>query len=205
MNINLGKAQKYLNWLSTKLYLDNISTRSKKRVVERGMVYWCHFGHNIGSELSKSCPRPCVVVQKDDYNKKSPNVIVVPVTHKFAELSCIVPLETRHNESGDIVLDGYVNVSNIMCISKARLTDPICSLNPDEIKNIDFAIMRQLDIIQYYKDVENKYLNSKKYIIRANDRIYKQKQVFNEIREILKLDEKEIKCSLNKLIDKLEK
>ena len=205
MNINLSKTQKYLNWLSTKLFLDNISTRSKKRVVERGMVYWCHFGYNIGSELSKSCPRPCVVIQKDDYNKKSPNVIVVPVTHKFAELSCIVPLETRYNESGDIILDGYVNVSNIMCISKARLTDPICTLSPDESKNIDFAVMRQLDIMQYYKDLENKYHNSKQYIIRANNRIYKQRQIFDEMKEISKLDEKEIRYSLNKLIDNLEK
>lgn len=204
MNIDLSKTQKYLNWLNTKLYLDNISERAKNRSVEKGMVYWCHFGYNVGNELSKSHPRPCVVIQKNEYNKKSPNVIVVPVTHKYAKLSCIVPLESRCNESGDIVLDGYVNVSNIMCVSKARLTNFICELKFDEMKNIDFAIMRQLNIIQYYKDMENKFQNSKQYIIKVNDDLYKQKQALLEIKELINLDEKEIKNNLIEILDNLK-
>ncbi|WP_143318748.1 type II toxin-antitoxin system PemK/MazF family toxin [Clostridium sp. HBUAS56010] len=205
MKIDLSKTQKYLNWLSTKLFLDNIAEKSKTRIINRGMVYWCHFGYNIGSELSKSNPRPCVIIQKEEYNKKSPNVIVVPVTHSFANLSCIVPLETRKNESGDLILDGYVNVSNIMCISKARLTDPICELSSDEVKKIEFAIMRQLDIMKYYKDLEDKFQKSKKYIVKANDELYKQKQILNEVKGVLRLEDNEIKHNLKNILDKLEK
>lgn len=204
MNIDLCKTQKYLNWLNTKLYLDNISSKAKDRKIYRGMVYWCHFGYNIGNELSKSTPRPCVVIQKSDYNMKSPNVIVVPITHKTASLSCIIPIETKYDCNGNIILEGFINVSSIRCISKARLADPICKLKSDELKKIDMAIMRQLDIMQHYKDLENKYEKSKRYIKTANDKIYRSKNALKEIKGLLTLEDKEIKGILKKILDKID-
>lgn len=40
--------------MNTKSYLNSIAPNAANRFVKRGQVYWCHFGLNIGSEMSKS-------------------------------------------------------------------------------------------------------------------------------------------------------
>ena len=55
-------AQNFISWMSTKSQLNAIAPNAAKRLVKRGQVYWCHFGLNIGSEISKSTPRPAVII-----------------------------------------------------------------------------------------------------------------------------------------------
>ena len=166
--IELSKTQKYLDWLKFKLYLDSIAKNSIKRIIKRGQVYWCNFGINIGSEMSKATPRPCVIIQNDVANKASPNTIVCPITHDASCLPCIIPIKTIRDNTGNIILDGNVNVSNIICISKARLGNIIISNKLSEIKDIECAIAKQLELIGYYNDIktkldkQNDYLNKVK-------------------------------------------
>lgn len=63
MNIDLGKTQRFIDWLKDMLYLDTKAISAKSRKVYRGQVYRCKLGVGIGSEESKE--RPCVILQYD--------------------------------------------------------------------------------------------------------------------------------------------
>lgn len=81
MSVEISAAQQFIAWMNTKSRLNAIAPNAAKRFVKRGQVFWCHFGLNIGSEMSKGTPRPAVVVSNYMTNKNSSNVIVVPITH----------------------------------------------------------------------------------------------------------------------------
>ena len=158
MNTELASAEKFIEWLKTKSHLNSISSRAGGRFVKRGQVYWCHFGINIGSEMSKTTPRPAIIVQNYIGNSKSPNTIVVPVTHDIGILPCLVPLTPIINKStGNVILDGQANTANIVCVSKARLGDLIATLSNSDMKKVDESMAQSLDLMHYYKELNDKY------------------------------------------------
>ena len=162
MNIDLTKAQQYLEWLKDKLYLNAIAPNSKGRIVTRGQVYRCKFGVGIGSEECKE--RPCVILQYDTANKSSPNTIVAPITHTTSRLPIVVPITAQTDASGKTILDGNVLLGNITCISKARLGDYITDLSAQEMKAVDKAISLSLDINHHYVTLQNMYDDKLEYI-----------------------------------------
>ena len=162
MNIDLSKTQQYLDWLKDKLYLNAIASSAGKRTIFRGQVYQCNLGIGIGSEECKK--RPCVVLQYDSANKSSPNTIVAPITHTTSTLPIVVPIADKLDSKGNVLLDGNVLLGNIVCISKARLGDYIADLTPDEMKQVDTAIALSLDLIHYYKTLQNNYNDKLQYI-----------------------------------------
>lgn len=188
MNISIQKINKYLDWLKQKIFLDSIVDSAKKRVVKRGQVYECNLGVGIGSEESKK--RPCVIIQYNSANLTSPNTIVAPITHASSTLPVVVPIIPKKNpQTGEIILDGYVLLGNIVTVSKARLGNYITTLTRDEMKKIDEAIAMSTGIKHHYKKLENKYNDKLDHI----NRLYKK---INEIQE--ELNEKE------KIIEVLE-
>lgn len=54
MKIELGQAQKMLEWFKTKLYLDSIAQHARSRTVKRGQVYRCNFGCGIEVKCKKN-------------------------------------------------------------------------------------------------------------------------------------------------------
>ncbi len=103
-------------------------------------------------------------------------MIVAPITHTYKNLPCIIKFEDKFDSDGNLCLDGYVNVSEIREVSKARLEDYICDLSKNEIKRVDEALAIQLGIKHYY-DKSNNILNDKLiYISKLND-------ILNEIKE----------------------
>lgn len=177
MQIELSKIQNLLDWIKTKIYLDTISNNAIKRVVRRGKVYKCNFGIGIGSEMQKD--RPCIIVQNNTRNSNSGNVIVVPIAHTNKKISCIVPIETRKDEEGNIILDGYANVSNLMCVSKARLGAYIATISKEEIKNIDTKLFAILDLFDYYKRFEKQLKDKDIYISKLKNQLTELKQIIN--------------------------
>lgn len=177
MQIELSKIQNLLDWVKTKIYLDTISTNAIKRVVRRGEVYKCNFGIGIGSEMQKE--RPCIIVQNNTRNSHSGNVIVVPISHTNKKISCIVPIETREDGEGNIILDGYANVSNLMCVSKARLGSYIETITKEEMKNIDTELFATLDLFDYYKQFERQLKDKDLYISKLQNQLKELKQITN--------------------------
>ena len=177
MQIELSKIQNILDWTKTKIYLDSLSTNAIKRVVRRGEVYKCNFGIGIGSEIQKE--RPCIIVQNNTRNSYSGNVIVVPISHTNKRISCIIPIETRKDEDGNIILDGYANISNLMCVSKARLGSYITTISKKEMKNIDTELFSILDLFDYYKQFERQLKDKDLYISKLKNQLTELKQIIN--------------------------
>ena len=162
MQIELTKIQDFLEWFKTKLYLDSISQFANRRYVKRGQVYNCYLGIGIGSEIQKL--RPCIIVQNNIGNSKSGNVIIVPITHTNKDIPSVVPIQVQYNIDGTIILDGYANTSNVLCVSKARLKEQLGILTIADMKVIDKALASSLDLLHYYAKKENNLNDKLKYI-----------------------------------------
>lgn len=205
MNNDLANSEKFICWLKTKTLLNNISSNAKSRFVKRGQVYWCHFGINIGSEMSKTSPRPAIIVQNYIGNSKSPNTIVVPITHDKGVLPCLVPIPTITDKAtGDVILDGQANTANIVCVSKARLGDCITTLSYSVMKKIDESIAQSLELFRYYKELQDKYDK----LLTYNETVkIDRNNAIDKIKEIRELLDKcsfseESKKELLELLDK---
>ncbi len=169
INIDLAKTQIYLEWLKTKLFLDTKANSAKNRVIKRGEVYRCFLGQNIGSEECKE--RPCVVLQYDAGNSKSPNTIVAPITHSTSILPIVIPISDKLDSAGNVILDGNVLLGNIICVSKARLGVYITDLSPNEMKSVDEAIAISLDVKRHYDKLNNMYNDKLQYIDKLKSKI----------------------------------
>lgn len=185
--IELEKAQKCLGWAKTMLFLDTNSDNAAKRVVKRGQVYDCNLGFGIGSEENKK--RPCVVLQYDAANATSPNTIVAPITHTGSNVPVVIPIADKTDADGNVVLDGNVLLGNIVCVSKARLGDYKATLTKGEMKKIDTAIARSLDIKRHYDKLNNILKDKENYIKKLkNKNLTLQKQLESQSEEISALE-----------------
>lgn len=203
MSEELSNAQQFISWMNTKSYLNTISKSAAKRFVKRGQVYWCHFGLNVGSEMSKATPRPAVVVSNFKTNKNSSNIIVVPVTHNASTLPYLVPIVPVTDGNGKVILDGQVDTANIICVSKARLGDLITTLSTTHMKAIDKSISISLDLIDYYTDEANKYNKLTQYVTQVKADRNKAQDTLKQLRDIIcqnGFDEKSQE-SIKKLLD----
>lgn len=185
--IELAKTQKCLEWAKTMLFLDTNSKNAAKRVVKRGQVYNCKLGFGVGSEETKE--RPCVIIQYDGANASSPNTIVAPITHTSSNVPVVVPIADKNDADGNLILDGYVLLGNIVCVSKARLGDYKATLTPAEMKKIDTAIARSLDIKRHYDKLNNILKDKENYINKLkNKNLTLQKQLESQSEEISALE-----------------
>lgn len=199
MKIELGQVQKMLEWLKTKLYLDSISQNARSRAIKRGQVYRCNFGCGIGSEMQKE--RPAVVIQNDVGNNRSGNTIVIPITHDTSTLPCVADITPLTDAAGNIILDGQANASNMLCVSKARLGDLVGSLSKADMKKIDEAIAKTVDLMGYYSDLTKRLNDKLEYITKIKEERNQAQDELNELRKILELTRDE---SLKEHVAKLK-
>lgn len=165
MNISIGKVQQFLDWMKVKLYLDSNAPSAGKRLVKRGQVYRCNFGVGIGSEMQKD--RPAVIVQNDIGNLKSGNTVVVPITHDSSPLPCMAQITPHYEADGTtLLLDGQANTSNMMCVSKARIGDYICTLSDADMKKVDEALAKTVGLMGKYSDLSKKLNDKLNYIAK---------------------------------------
>lgn len=185
MSVEISNAQQFISWINTKSYLNTIAPSAAKRFVKRGQVYWCHFGLNIGSEMSKPTPRPAVIVSNFKTNKNSSNIIVVPVTHNQAQLPYLVPITPVLDANGKVILDGQADTADIICVSKTRLGDLITTLPAAQMKNIDKSISISLELIHYYTDETDKYDKLAQYVAQVKADRNKAQDTLDLIRETI--------------------
>ena len=169
----------------SKLYLDALAPSARTRAIKRGQVYRCNFGCGIGSEMQKD--RPAVVVQNDVGNNRSGNTIVLPVTHKISTLPCMANIKPQMDSSGNVILDGQANASNMMCVSKARLGAFVCTLSSSDMKSIDEAIAKTVGLMGYYADISRKLDDKLSYIDRIKGERNRAQDELAKIKEKLGL------------------
>lgn len=95
MKIELGKTQKIINWTTRKIYYEDGKKHQRKWTVKRGEVYFVDLGENIGSEENKI--RPCVVLQSNAYNFKSPVFTCAIISNSKLTIRDIqIPIKGRY-------------------------------------------------------------------------------------------------------------
>lgn len=177
--IPLEKATAYISWIKEKLELDDLAESVKDMAVYRGQVYWCKFGMGVGYEIQKR--RPAVILQCNLTNKWNGNTIVVPITHNTSTRISMVEIAPRYGENGAIILDGHADATQVTRISEARVGDYICDLKSEELKLIDAAVARELDLMRHYVDIKKKLIDKTNYAERV---VKERNEAQDEIREL---------------------
>lgn len=203
MKIDYGQAVKMLDWIKEKLRIDANADNARRRTVKRGQVYRCNFGCGVGSEMNKD--RPAVIIQNDIGNQHSGNTIVIPITHDKSDLPCVANIVPQQNAAGEVILDGQANASNILCVSKARLGDLVCELPKSEMKRIDEAIAKSVDIMRHYSDLKKRLKSGELFIEKLKLQRNQAQDELKELREILDLREDEsLKDCVEKLLNSID-
>ena len=76
-----------------------------------------------------------------------------------------------------------------MRISKARVGDYICDLTPEELRLIDAAVARELDLMHHYVDIKKKLIDKTNYAERVVKERNKAQDEIKEIKNILGLSD----------------
>lgn len=179
---SLTEISREVKWLDRKLYLTSQKENAKARIVKRNEIYWCDYGVGVGSEMDKC--RPSVIIQVDSYNSTSGNTIVAPITHDNPTYSCMIPIKERYDETGEILLDGAINVSNLMCVCKSRLKDKIDVLDDEEIKDLNDVLYQHLAIDSYIKVLERRIKNKDEYIEKIKEKRKNDVEFTEELKKL---------------------
>lgn len=135
--------------------------------------------------------RPAVVIQNDVGNNRSGNTIVIPITHDTSTLPCVANITPLTDTTGNVILDGQANASNMMCVSKARLGDLVGSLSKADMKKIDEAIAKTVDLMGYYSDLTKRLNDKLEYISKIKEERNQAQDELNELRKTLELSQDE--------------
>ena len=172
MSLELSHARDYVTWVARKIELNHLASTARLRQIRRGEVYWCEFGLNVGSEMSKGTARPAVVLQNNLGNKKSSNTIVVPITHDSGSGPFLVPITPQNDPNGNHLLDGKANTSNVICISKARLGNFITTLPQSDMKAIDDSLSQMIGLKPYYDKLQKQLISCKSDMMLLKRKIH---------------------------------
>ena len=104
--------------------------------MKRGEVWWISFAGSSGGEVRKT--RPAIIVSNDAANQHANRVQVVPLSSQTGKL---YPCEAMVLVSGK---ESKAMADQIMTVSKTRLTEPLGSLTPHDMRSVDMAIRIQL-------------------------------------------------------------
>ncbi len=69
-----------------------------------------------------------------------------------------------------------------MCVSKARLGDYVCDLPASDMKLIDEALAKTIDLMKYYADMKSRYEDKLQYIERIKEARNKSQDELASIR-----------------------
>lgn len=111
-------------------------------------------------------------------------------------------ISPQMDASGNIIFDGQANTSNVLCVSKARLGDYVCELPNGEMKKIDEALAKTVDVMKYYADVSKKLANRESYIEKIKNERNQAQDELTELRKKLNIDDT---ISLKEVVEKMKK
>jgi mRNA interferase MazF len=175
MNINLSETQNIIDATKEQIFLQGKTHTGKHAKPRRGQVFYCHLGVGVGSEFQKR--RPCVILSNTVSNINSAVIVVAPITHTHKNYPVFVPITEKSNANGESLLKGYADLSNIRAVSSYRLAGLICELDGDEMKQIDAAIARHLDLMRHYNALVNAAEDREKYVETLSDVLNRLKDI----------------------------
>ena len=104
-------------------------------VVKRGEIWWASLSEPSGSEPGYR--RPVLVVQADEFNRSSIRTVICATITSNLDLACAPGNVQVSSRSSGLPKPSVVNVSQIVTMDKACLTE--------RVKGIDEQSMNQVD------------------------------------------------------------
>lgn len=151
----MNKYEALYRWACHKMRIQERFEKNNQIHVKypRGSIYACYMGVNVGHEKSRLEARPCLIVSTDQINKKSTNVIVVPLSKDIkykhgssTELAYPWHFVLKKSKYNALSYDSVVQCEDIKCVSKSRMGKYITKINPDDMDEIKRRLKRTLQI-----------------------------------------------------------
>lgn len=111
-----------------------------KKII-KGAIFYAELDPTVGSE-QKGC-RPVVILQNDTGNKFSPTTIIAPITTKK---DIELPTHILIKQFDKIRPNSIIMLEQLRVIDKKRLKGFIDILNEEQLKEVNDAILKLLDI-----------------------------------------------------------
>jgi mRNA interferase MazF len=106
-------------------------------------LWWVALEDARGSEQRGT--RPCVVVQRDAANRTSPTTIIVPLAD--AEGRRVSPIGIFLSQgTGGLSKASVALCNQVRVVARARLREPIGSLDGESLRAVDSGLREILDI-----------------------------------------------------------
>lgn len=152
----MSDASSYIAWLNKKLKLNNYFQSNENKLnnwkVNRGQIYTCYLGENIGYEKSKMAARPCVIISTKQINHESGNIIIIPLSKNIKYVEGTKKLKypyhyvLKKKDYPKLKFNSAIQCEDIRCVSKARLCSYICNVKPEDMKQIKKRLKSALQI-----------------------------------------------------------
>ena len=94
------------------------------------------------SDLQRRKARPAIVISNDRYNKRSDNVVAIPLTSNPRPSEYSMPVTSRDMECGELVVDSNARIDKIFSVEKriiVRRIGRIDKKNPYRYAQIAFC------------------------------------------------------------------
>ncbi|HEY3027284.1 MAG TPA: type II toxin-antitoxin system PemK/MazF family toxin [Pyrinomonadaceae bacterium] len=106
--------------------------------MNRGEVWWIRFDPSVGGEIRKT--RPAIILSSNRSNKYLKRVQVVPLTSKVDRLYPSEVFVTLEGKKSKAIAD------QLTTTSKLRLVSMIGRLSESDLRAVESAVRRQLDL-----------------------------------------------------------
>ena len=97
------------------------------------------------SNLKQSKVRPAVIISNDRYNKKSDDVVVVPLTSNLLQTDYDMLITNKNLEKGNLIVDSRVKIDRIFSVDKKLIKMNIGKIDKQtfsKIKTILSGLLR---------------------------------------------------------------
>lgn len=113
----------------------------------RGSIYIADLGRD-GKSGEQIGVRPVLILQNDVSNKKKPSLVVATITSDIPDKVCRYYIKLTAEKYERIKVDSIIQLDQIKTISKDRIRVPLplVSLDKDDIKRVDEALLYSLGI-----------------------------------------------------------
>ncbi len=106
--------------------------------MNRGEVWWIRFDPSVGGEIQKT--RPAIILSNDRSNKYLNRVQVIPLTSKVAQLYPSEVFVMIEGKKAKALAD------QLTTVSKLRFVNMIGKLSDSDLRAVEAAVKRQLDL-----------------------------------------------------------
>ena len=96
------------------------------------------------SNLKTSKVRPAIIISNDKYNKKSKDVVVVPMTSNLTKTDYDMIITNDNLEEGDLIVDSRTKINRIFSVEQKMIQLKIGKIDRktfSEIKTILFKLV----------------------------------------------------------------